>query len=192
MLLYEDRFLHLNNLLDSFWPSSTDGLGQNQKKKDHQIATREFPLTPVQKVPVSELKEDGTLRFSWAARMNPAFSRNLCQAAKPTFRLDGTPHVSIPSQVLSIGPDNKKEYVIGQLHRCSLSPGGLIHAVVNRLWGRSCSISCRKKTDLAYMFHIPHESTRQRVVQRGIWHVADFLLCVSPWKPTSSLKVPEI
>ncbi|KAF3572727.1 hypothetical protein F2Q69_00060280 [Brassica cretica] len=60
------------------------------------------------------------LRFSWAARMNPASSKNLCQAAKPTFRLDDTPQVSIPSQVLSIGPDNKKKYVIGQLHRCSL------------------------------------------------------------------------
>ncbi|KAL0704481.1 hypothetical protein Bca4012_070906 [Brassica carinata] len=107
--------------------------------------------------------------------MNPA-TRNLYRAAEPTFRLDGTPHVSIPSQ----------------FHRCSLPPGGLIHAVVNRLWGRPCRIGCRKISESSYMFHIPHDSTRQWVVQRGIWHVDDCLLFVSPWKPVNSLKVPEI
>ena len=169
-----------------------DGLGQNQKKRDHQTAVREFPLIPVQKIPVLELKNDGTLRFPWAARMNPA-TRNLYRATKPTFRLDGTPQVSIPSQVLTLGPENKKEYVIGRFHRCSLPPGGLIHVVVNRLWGRSCRIGCRKISESSYMFHIPHESTQQWVVQRGVWHVDDCLLFVSSWKPVNSLiKVPEI
>lgn len=181
---------YLNNLLDSFWPTLTDGLGQNQKKRE--TAVREFPLIPVQKIPVPELKDDGTLRFPWAARMNPS-TRNLYRATKPTFRLDGTPQVSIPSQVLTLGPENKKEYIIGQFHRCSLPPGGLIHAVVNKLWGRSCRIGCRKISESSYMFHIPHESTRQWVVQRGVWHVDDCLLFVSPWKPVNSLKdVPEI
>lgn len=128
---------YLNNLLDYFWPTLTDELGKNQKKRDHQAAVREFLYIPVQKILVSELKDDGTLRFQWAARMNLS-TRNLYQAAKPTFRLDGTPQVTIPSQVLSLGPKKKKEYVTGQFHRWSLPPGGLIHAVVNRLWGRTC------------------------------------------------------
>ena len=126
-----------NNLLDHFWPTLMDELGKNQKKRDHQAAVREFLYIPVQKILVSELKDDGTLRFQWAARMNRS-TRNLYQAAKPTFRLDGTPQVTIPSQVLSLGPKKKKEYVTGQFHRWSLPPGGLIHAVVNRLWGRTC------------------------------------------------------
>ncbi|KAF2534412.1 hypothetical protein F2Q70_00031417 [Brassica cretica] len=67
---------YLNKLLDSFWPTLTDELGQNQKKRDHITTVREFPLIPVQKIPVPELKDDGTLRFSWVARMNPA-TRNL-------------------------------------------------------------------------------------------------------------------
>ncbi|CAN7139757.1 unnamed protein product [Brassica rapa subsp. narinosa] len=123
--------------------------------------------------------------------MNPA-TRNLYRAANPTFRLDGTPQVTIPSQVLSLGPENKGEYLIGQFHRCSLPPGGLIHAVVNRLWGRSCRIGCRKLSESSYMFHIPHDSTREWVVQRGVWHVDDCLLFVSPWKSVNSLKVPEV
>ncbi|KAH0901759.1 hypothetical protein HID58_041262, partial [Brassica napus] len=82
---------YLNNLLDSFWPTLAEGLGPNQKKrKNHPSAVREFPRMPVQKIPVPELKGDGTLRFPWAARMDPA-TRNLYRAAKPTFRLDGTP-----------------------------------------------------------------------------------------------------
>ena len=180
----------LNNFLDSFWPTLADGFGPNQKKNDHPSAVREFPRMPVQKIPVPELKDDGTLRFPWAARMDPA-TRNLYRAAKPTFRLDGTPEVMIPSQVLRLGPENKKEYIIGHFHRCSLPPGGLIHVVVNRLWGRTCRIGCRKLSETSYMFHIPHDSTRQWVIQRGVWHVDDCLLFVSPWKPVNSFKVPE-
>ena len=56
---------YLNKLLDSFWPTLTDELGQNQKKRDHITTVREFPLIPVQKIPIPELKDDGTLRFSW-------------------------------------------------------------------------------------------------------------------------------
>ncbi|XP_033134634.1 uncharacterized protein LOC117127885 [Brassica rapa] len=182
---------HLNTLLDSFWPTLTDGLGQSQKKRNFPTTVKEFPRMPVQKVPVPELKDDGTLRFPWAARMDPS-TRNLYRAAKPTFRLDGTPQVTIPSQVLHLGPENKKEYIIGQFHRCSLPPGGLIHAVVNRLWGRSCRIGCRKLSESTYMFHIPHDATRQWVTQRAVWHVDDCLLFVSSWKPVNSFKVPEV
>ncbi|KAG5385406.1 hypothetical protein IGI04_036876 [Brassica rapa subsp. trilocularis] len=76
----------------------------------------------------TELKADGTLRFPWAARLSPQ-SRNLYRVATPTYRLDGTPEVYIPSKVLRLGPGNKDEYIIGKFHRCSLPPGGLVHAV---------------------------------------------------------------
>ncbi|KAH0884988.1 hypothetical protein HID58_061084 [Brassica napus] len=53
---------YLNNLLDSFWPTLTDGLGQNQKKRNYPTIVKEFPRMHVLKVPVPELKDDGTLR----------------------------------------------------------------------------------------------------------------------------------
>ncbi|CAF2295812.1 unnamed protein product, partial [Brassica napus] len=46
--------------------------------------------------------DDGSLRFPWAARMNQS-ARNLFRAAEPTYRLDGTPQVTIPSKVLRLG-----------------------------------------------------------------------------------------
>ncbi|WZY80445.1 hypothetical protein YC2023_026829 [Brassica napus] len=38
---------HLNNLIDSFWPTLTEGLVPNQKKRDHSNVVREFPRMPV-------------------------------------------------------------------------------------------------------------------------------------------------
>ncbi|WZZ28362.1 uncharacterized protein LOC125579981 [Brassica napus] len=87
---------------------------------------------------------------------------------------------------------NKDEYIIGKFHKCSLPPGGLVHAVANRIWGRSCKISCKKLSDSSYMFHIPHQPTRHWVIQRGIWHIDDCLLFVLPWIPEGSFKIPEV
>ncbi|KAF2612760.1 hypothetical protein F2Q70_00009704 [Brassica cretica] len=104
-------------------------------------ATPPEPSTPQGYDPAivgNQLAADGSLRFPWAARLSPQ-SRNLYRAATPTYRLDGTPEVSIPSKVLRLGPENKDEYIIGKFHRCSLPPGDLIHVVVNKIWGRSYS-----------------------------------------------------
>ncbi|KAF3506281.1 hypothetical protein F2Q69_00002048 [Brassica cretica] len=119
-------------------------------------------IPPIEKLPPPELKAGGGLRFPWAARLN-AQSRNFYRAATPTYRLDGTPEVSIPSKVLKLGPENKDEYIIGKFHKCSLPPGGLVHVVFNRIWGRS-----------------------------WVWHIDDCLLFVLPWVPEGSFKIPEV
>ncbi|KAG5411319.1 hypothetical protein IGI04_007638 [Brassica rapa subsp. trilocularis] len=119
-------------------------------------------------------------------------SRNLFRTASPTYRFDGTPEVSIPSKVLKLGHENKDEYIIGKFHRCSLPPGGLVHAVANKIWGRSCKISCKKLSESSYMFHIPHQPTRQWVIQRGVWHIDDCLLFVLPWTPEGSFQIPKV
>ncbi|KAF8048183.1 hypothetical protein N665_2625s0004 [Sinapis alba] len=182
-----DRVL-VGNQLAALWPSLNDEILNKQLKSKHP--TRSLQL-PVEKLPPPELKADGSLRFPWAARLGP-HSRNLFRATSPSYRIDGTPEVSIPSKVLKLGPENKDEYVIGKFHKCSLPPGGLIHAVVNKIWGRSCKISCKKLSDSSYMFHIPHQPTRQWIIQRGVWHVDDCLLFVLPWTPEGSFKIPEI
>lgn len=182
-----DRAL-IGNQLAALWPTLNDGILNKQEK--NKLPNRSLQV-PLEKMPQPELKADGSLRFPWAARLGPQ-SRNLFRATSPTYRLDGTPEVTIPSKVLRLGPENKDEYVIGKFHRCSLPPGGLIHAVVNRIWGRSCKISCKKISDSSYMFHIPHQSTRQWIIQRGVWHIDDCLLFVLPWTPEGSFKIPEI
>ena len=91
--------------LASFWPSISDTTLNCQKQKKGHIRYPEKTVSqlPVENIPPPALKEDGTLRFPWAARMNQA-SRNLFRAAEPTYRFDGTPQVTIPSKVLRLGP----------------------------------------------------------------------------------------
>ncbi|KAF2581639.1 hypothetical protein F2Q68_00002712 [Brassica cretica] len=96
------------------------------------------------------------------------------------------------STVLRLGPENKDEYIIGKFHKCSLPLGGLVHVVVNKIWGISCKISCKKFGDSSFMFHIPHQPTRQWVIQRGVSHIDDCLLFVLPWTPEGSFKISEI
>ncbi|CAN7096419.1 unnamed protein product [Brassica rapa subsp. narinosa] len=165
----DNELAKVGNQLAALWPTLNDAI-LNKKPKTKQPTRTLMP--PVEKLPLPELKPDGSLRFPWAARLSPQ-SRNLYRAASPTYRLDGTPEISIPSKVLKLGPENKDEYIIGKFHKCSLPPGGLIHAVVNRIWGRSCKISCKKIGESSYMFHIPHEPTRHWVIQRGVWHIDD-------------------
>ncbi|KAF2567447.1 hypothetical protein F2Q68_00024166 [Brassica cretica] len=126
----------VGNQLATLWPTLNDEILNKQPKGKYSSGTLQ---PPIEKLPPPELKADGRLRFPWAARLSPQ-SRNLYRAATPTYRIDGTPEVSIPSKVLKLGPENKDEYIIGKFHKCALPPGGLVHAVVNRIWGRSSSL----------------------------------------------------
>ncbi|KAF2608479.1 hypothetical protein F2Q68_00045942 [Brassica cretica] len=96
--------------------------------------------------------------YPWAAKMDQSL-RNLHRVTKPEYMEDGTPLVNIPSHVLLEGLENQKEFIVGQFFRCVAPPGGLVHAVVNRIWGRNCRIFSRKVADSSYLFHIPNEST---------------------------------
>ncbi|KAF3585473.1 hypothetical protein F2Q69_00027114 [Brassica cretica] len=116
-----------------FWPTINESIVMGHKHTKEKLA---YPVQttsqlPMEKLPPPVLKEDGSLRFPWAARMNQS-SRNLFRAAEPTYRPDGTPQVTIPSNVLRLGPENKEKYIVGQFHRFTNPPGGLIHAVLNR------------------------------------------------------------
>ncbi|CAG7879861.1 unnamed protein product [Brassica rapa] len=139
-----------------------------------------------------EIKENGQLRFPWAEKMDPKI-RNLYRTTSPTYLEDGTPMVEIPNHVLMQGLENQKEYVIGQFSRCSLPPGGLIHAVANRIWGNKCKIFSRKLGDSSVLFHIPDESTRAWVLERRLWQFDGCIMFVVPWSPAPSLAdLPEI
>lgn len=98
----------------SFWPSigEVTTTGRKHMKGKAMFPEKAISNLPVVKIPPPVLKDDGSLRFPWAARMNQS-SRNLFRAAEPTYRLDGTPQLTILSKVLCLGPENKEEYIIG-------------------------------------------------------------------------------
>ncbi|KAH0899461.1 hypothetical protein HID58_049029 [Brassica napus] len=83
----------VGNQLASLWPTLNDGIVNKQDKNKHPNRSLQVPL---EKLPLPELKADGSLRFPWAARLGPQ-SRNLFRATSPTYRLDGTPESAVPS-----------------------------------------------------------------------------------------------
>ncbi|CAG7882743.1 unnamed protein product [Brassica rapa] len=93
----------------SFWPSIGEATKSGHKHMKGKMIFPEKNISnlPVEKIPPPVLKDDGSLRFPWAARMNQS-ARNLFRAAEPTYRLDGTPQVTIPSKVLRLGSENKE------------------------------------------------------------------------------------
>ncbi|KAH0902031.1 hypothetical protein HID58_041534, partial [Brassica napus] len=82
----------VGNQLAALWPTLNDEILNKQHKSKHP--TRSLQI-PIEKMPLPELKADGTLRFPWAARLGLK-SRNLYRAASPTYQLDD---VSTESQV---------------------------------------------------------------------------------------------
>ncbi|CAN6855814.1 unnamed protein product, partial [Brassica oleracea] len=74
----------LQSQIDSFWPSIGEDIVNGSKKKGRvTVSMKLVTQMPVDKIPPPALKEDGSLRFPWAARMNQS-SRNLFRATEPT------------------------------------------------------------------------------------------------------------
>ncbi|CAA7043759.1 unnamed protein product [Microthlaspi erraticum] len=169
------RFTKINS---EKWPSLSDSKAIRNQQPREVTSQKSMAM-------------EDDIRFPLAAKMNPA-SRNLYRATEPEYLEDGTPKVTIPRHVLLQGLENQKEYVLGQFYRCAPPPGGLIYAVFNQLWGRNCKITIRKLGESNYLFYIPDESTRNWVLQRGLWHVDDCLMFVAAWTPEASLAIPEI
>ncbi|KAJ0229505.1 hypothetical protein HA466_0315340 [Hirschfeldia incana] len=178
---------------NSEWPAlSTRDIGRkkNQPSLDRTKAMQQTKRVDSSLTQRVKLPTDKT-RFPWAARMNPQ-TRNLHRVTVPEYMEDGTPKVTIPDHVLLHGLQNHREYVIGQFYRCLVPSGGLVYAVLNRIWGRKCEIFVRKISEFSYIFHIPDEATRKFVLQRSLWHVDDCLMFVAPWTSSETLTLPEI
>ncbi|CAA7036535.1 unnamed protein product [Microthlaspi erraticum] len=137
------------------------------------------------------LAMEDDIRFPWPAKMNTE-SRNLYRASEPEYVDDGTPKVTIPQHVLLQGLENHKEYILGQFYHCYTLAGGLIHVVFIKIWGRNCKITIRKLGESNYLFHIPDDSTRIWVLQRGLWHVDNCMMFVAAWTLEASLAIQEI
>ncbi|CAD5332968.1 unnamed protein product [Arabidopsis thaliana] len=144
----------------------------------------------------SRTVEDESLKvfskdYPWAAKMDQS-KRNLHRVTTPDYLEHGTPLVNLPSHVLSEGIENQKEFIVGQFYQCVAPSGGLVHAVMNKIWGRNCRIFTKKLSESSYLFHIPDEATRCWILQRALWHVDDCLMFVSTWSPVANFEVPEI
>lgn len=193
ILLYNSNTLSSD--IDTQWPSLAARNQIHSRRTPKALSTLTPPSAATVKVSDTSTVLDPDLlqsqEFSWAAKMNPLM-RNLHRVTTPVFLEDGTPKIRVPSQVLLEGLENQKEFIIVQFYRCAAPTVGKIHAVMSRIWGTRCRIFTRKVGEFLYLFHIPDESTRNWILQRGLWHVDDCLLFVSAWNPVGTISLPEI
>ena len=165
---------------DSIWPCLSKQVGKKQAAPyGTSVSVRQDDSSLIIKAASQE--------YPWAAKM-----KSVCNLNKVTVHVyleDGTPKVTVPSHVLLQGIENQKEFVVGQIYYAP--PGGLVHVVVTRIWGKKCRIFTKKLGESSYLFHIPDEATQKFVIQRGVWHVDDdCLMFVSAWTPTKTITLP--
>ncbi|KAF2594513.1 hypothetical protein F2Q70_00044344 [Brassica cretica] len=93
--------------IDSFWPTIGEAIvnGPKTKKGQRLFPEQEKPHLLIKTILPPALKEDGSLRFPWAARMNQS-SRNLFRATEPTYRLDAEKTAPIQSHIMESIPSH--------------------------------------------------------------------------------------
>ncbi|KAJ4844422.1 hypothetical protein Tsubulata_024214 [Turnera subulata] len=97
-----------------------------------------------------------------ASRTTPQLS-----FVEPIFNSDC---LSIPSELLELGRKKYKLCLIGQF--VGTAPKiGLIHAILNKLWGRDGLISVSPYKDGLFLIQLPTEAAYARALLKGPWHV---------------------
>ncbi|KAJ4900210.1 Uncharacterized protein Rs2_14161 [Raphanus sativus] len=172
------------------WPALTANLPTISRKQRARIFSSQAANSSAPSSAVGDDLHAISSEYPWAAKMRSKC--NLHRVTTPTYLEDGTPMVCIPPSVLLKGLDHQREFIVGQFKNCSAPPGGLIHGMATRIWGKKCKIFTKQLGESSYLFHIPDESTRNWVISRGIWYVDDCLMFVSAWNPSETISLPEI
>ncbi|CAE5994066.1 unnamed protein product [Arabidopsis arenosa] len=178
------------------WPSLVDSISKKSMATVGIVLGKRAHGKDTKVADGSRTVEDESLKvfskdYPWAAKMDQ-WKRNLHRVTTPDYLEDGTPLINLPSHVLLEGIENLKEFIIGQFYQCVAPSGGLIHAVMSKIWGRNYRIFTKKLSESSYLFHILDEATRCWILQRALWHVDDCLMFVSAWSPVANFAVPEI
>ncbi|CAL9217216.1 unnamed protein product [Arabidopsis halleri] len=72
---------------------------------------------------------------------------------------------------------------------------GTIHATVNRIWtifDKSAKIDVQIISKTAVLFRIASPRTRERILKRKYWHIADIPLVVYEWNPEAAQAPPDL
>ncbi|XP_010551658.1 PREDICTED: uncharacterized protein LOC104822216 [Tarenaya hassleriana] len=129
------------------------------------------------------------------AHLNPAavgskianLLRNLSRVTTPVISADGKLRVRVPSSVLLEASQTWKGHLVG--HFLGVAPSGSkIFQSLNPIWGWKSRIHVRRVNDSTCLFHVADLSTREWILEVGIWRVGDTMFTVAEWSPTASFR----
>ncbi|KFK34839.1 hypothetical protein AALP_AA5G199700 [Arabis alpina] len=141
--------------------------------------------------PVEEARE-ASPSLTWCQRFKSG-SVTLMKCGTP-FKLDsGELCVEIPNKVIEDSKPLWKDFVIGQFYRKAPS-FGKIKAVVNLMWSKWHRDVTMTKLEYAnsFLFKIPNNAARDRVLKEGIWNIDGSTMFVAPWSPGVKPAIPEL
>ncbi|CAA7053551.1 unnamed protein product [Microthlaspi erraticum] len=128
--------------------------------------------------------------FNWAKSLKST-CKIKTSSVPVSYSSEGIPRVKIPNEVFERGAELHSDYIVGIFYGNPPSYGK-IWGVLNYLWGKDKKVTIHNLTSNAFLFRIPSESLRKRVLQHELWRVGDSPFFVTEWKASYSLNPPSL
>ncbi|KAL0773992.1 hypothetical protein Bca101_039143 [Brassica carinata] len=99
--------------------------------------------------------------------------------------IEGKEQVIVPDQVIQESVPLWDDLIVGRF----LAPAphiGRVHIIVNKIWSlgdRNIKIDAYEMNNTMVKFRIKDKATRERVLRRGMWSVANIPMVVTKWAP---------
>ncbi|KAJ4823412.1 hypothetical protein Tsubulata_042678 [Turnera subulata] len=117
---------------------------------------------------IPPVKNDASATWANVVPSTPSIPQPLKFVA-PLIDADSTV-ITIPPALIDVGRKKYSLCLVGQFMG-NAPTLGLIHAMANKLWGRSGAISASTYRDGLFLFQFPDDFAYSRALYRGPWHV---------------------
>ncbi|CAN7042795.1 unnamed protein product [Brassica rapa subsp. trilocularis] len=116
-------------------------------------------------------------------------------SSQPIFEVkNGVAEIEIPVEIFEDAEPLWKCFMVGYFMNDAPHIGS-IHSTVNRIWasqGKTSKIDGQFIGKKTILFRVEDEATRNRVMRRKFWHIADVPLVVYEWNPKTAQAPPDL
>ncbi|KAG7556371.1 hypothetical protein ISN44_As11g024100 [Arabidopsis suecica] len=141
------------------------------------------PLTPIVKAPVG----------SWVKVVKHE-KKSLTKYDLKVSMQDGVGSVMVPDEVFEDSSPLWEDFLIGKF--LDTAPHvAKVHAIVNKIWAmgdKSQMIDVHALNSTTLKFRIVNPITRNRILRRGMWNLAEVPVVMSKWTPFIEDNSPEV
>lgn len=110
----------------------------------------------------------------------------------PTQHISGAPFVLIPDENIEAAKAEFKDYIFAQFHGPPPEMGRVI-GVVNAIWARTGPrIFVHRIGPGAFLLRVHNSRTREVILSRNLWNIANHPMFVAPWSPEFTPETPPI
>lgn len=151
------------------------------------------PTAPAMKVasPETIAQNSPTSEPLWV-NLGNVTSKKLQKQGEPFLLPSGEACVKIPNSVIEKNRRSWDCFVLGQFYSDPPSQG-IIHNIVKGIWSRQYrDVSVSKMKGNSFLFRIPNNSTRNRVINQRLWQIEGQTMFVAKWEPGVVPEKPEL